>query len=93
MVIEKWTQEQLDAHQKQFPLAGKPEGPYVLKDGKDEGVVGFYPTEEEATKSKVDMELHDVLEEAYDEWVDQIAKEHNILPSQVSRIIGEYIEY
>lgn len=93
MVIEKWTQEQLDAHQKQFPLVGKPEGPFVLKDSKDEGVVGFYATEEEAMKSKVDMELHDVLEEAFDVWVAQMAEEHKILQSQVTRIIGEYIEY
>lgn len=90
MQIEKWTQEQLDDHEKKFPLAGKPEGPYVLKD--DDVLCGFYPTEEAAAESKADCELHTALEGEFEEWVQETADKYHVLPSQVNRIIQEYLD-
>jgi hypothetical protein len=87
--IKKLSDEELEAYQKEFPKADRPSGPWQLKDGKIR--IGFYATEEEAVKKKGEFQRYDLITDLFDDWVDEIAHDHGMQPSEVNRIVGEHL--
>ena len=87
--IKRLTDEEMQAFMAQYPEAPPPDGFWELKS--DDIRMGFYRTRVAAETAQKDLQLWETITGDFDDWVDETAKYHQMLPSEVETIIRGHL--